>query len=83
MTNILSRGHPRWGEFVERLRGSEGCDIKFEDEKTSWKCSHGRDRPIATAILRSIRNIDVEGTLDHLQSEGGRCDCEILFNCTV
>lgn len=76
--DVLTPGHPRWDEFVERLSGPEGCD--FTEEQPQGRCDNTPQRPYATAILESMIGIDVYATLDYLQEEGGFCDCEILFN---
>jgi len=73
---IMTKEHPRWNEFIDRLAGKEGCDF----EEDSWKCSRETDKPLASKILKSMGNIDVTGSLKYFEKNGGYCDCEILFN---
>jgi len=76
--------HPRWEEFIGRLKGPEGCGFR-EDKKGEWhwKCdSNDTSKPGATKILRrmglTIR--EVAESLAYFEEHGGYCDCEILFN---
>jgi hypothetical protein len=41
-------------------------------------CDHSLD--LVTAILVSLPNVDVEGTLDFYRENGGNCDCEVIYN---
>jgi hypothetical protein len=41
-------------------------------------CDHSLD--LVTAILYSLPNVDVEGTLDFYRENGGYCDCEVINN---
>ena len=78
---FIRPGHPRWREFLEKLEGVDGCDFK-KDEKgeTTWSCKGGNDKSLATAIMQSMGDVDVPGSLTYFESHGGHCDCEILFN---
>ena len=69
--------HPRWNEFCVRLAGPEGCD--FKDNHT-WKCDNTSNRPFATAILKTMTEIDIAASMEYFDDNGGHCDCEILFN---
>jgi hypothetical protein len=78
----MTAGHPRWREFVARLYGPEGCDFRESPAGSLvWNCSaHTRDG--AAAILRDMGATDQDllATLDHFDTNGGYCDCEILLN---
>lgn len=77
----MTPAHTLWDEFIERLEGPEGCNFQ-EDEhgKITWRCMGGSDKSFATAILETMLNIDVAGSLRFFERYGGYCDCEILFN---
>jgi hypothetical protein len=78
---VLSVDHPLWEEFSRRLSGPEGCDFRFDAGKGyAWRCTHGDSRDLATAILRTMPGIDVEGTLAYFAARGCRCDCRIMFD---
>ena len=81
---IINRDHVLWDEFMGRLEGPEGCDFKMKDPNdtntTTWRCSNKIDREFATAILKTMPNIDIEGSMKFFSDNGGFCDCEILFN---
>ena len=79
--DIMTPQHPRWTEFAERLEGPEGCNFrKGDNDKTIWTCSSKTDRPLATAILTAMGDVDVVASLAYFEEHGGYCDCEILFN---
>ena len=79
---ILTPKRSGWAEFTERLEGPEGCNFhKDKKGKTRWKCAGSMNQDLARAILSTMPNLDVEGTLDWCREQGGHCDCEILFNC--
>lgn len=78
--NTMTAEHPRWEEFEERLEGPEGCNFQEdENEETTWQCKGGTDKSKATAILIDME-MDVSTSLSYFESNGGYCDCEILFN---
>ena len=78
---IMQPNHPGWEEFCERLNGPEGIDYKQGNNgKWTWKCSGGEDKSFATAILKTMPEIDVEASLKYFEKNGGHCDCEILLN---
>ena len=78
---ILTPEHPRWREFIDRLAGPEGCDFrKDERSEYSWRCAGGHDQSLSRAILADMGGINVEGTLAYCTSQGGHCDCEVVFN---
>jgi hypothetical protein len=73
--------HPRWQEFVTRLEGPEGCNFRKDSSgKTTWNCKGGRDKRLAIAILQQMADIDLDASVNYFESNGGYCDCEILFN---
>lgn len=87
MLQVMTRKHPRWEEFCERLGGAEGCNFhEDENDKTRWTCKGGKDKTFATAILRAMSNgderehFDIPASLIYFEEHGGHCDCEILFN---
>ena len=73
---IMTTQHPKWDEFCTRLEGPEGC--KFT--KKSWICDGTKKRPLAKAILQTMKNVDIPNTMKYFSQHGGYCDCEILFN---
>ena len=80
MAEVMTPQHERWDEFMDRLSGPEGCDFRMgENEKPTWNCSGEEDKPYARAILESI-GMDVAESLAYFESQGGYCDCEIVFN---
>lgn len=72
--DVMSKGHPRFDEFVSRLEGPEGCNLSEE----SCTCHHNHD--FAAEILADMGGIDIPGSIEYFQEHGGWCDCEILFN---
>ena len=82
---IMNPKHPDWDKFLERMEGKEGCNFKKNKKgQFSWTCRGGRDKTLATKILKSMqkkdKNIDIPTTLAYFDSRGGHCDCEIVFN---
>lgn len=73
---IMNKENPRWKEFCTRLEGKEGCNFT----KDFWQCDGERNRPLATAIMQKIGNVDIEASKEYFDNHGGYCDCEILFN---
>lgn len=79
--DVMTPQHPRWDEFAERLEGPGGCNFrKDEEDGIIWNCPKLRHRPLATAILTAMGDIDVPASLAYFKERGGYCDCEILFN---
>jgi hypothetical protein len=83
----MGPGHPRWEEFLDRLGGPEGCDVRTDGhEDFKWRCGGGMDKTFAKAILErmnengSDQQIDVALSLEFFELRGGHCDCEILLN---
>lgn len=82
----MTKKHPRWNEFLERLEGPEGCDFKLVGPPgrgdTTWTCDGGRDKSKAQAILADMGFTweEIEESCEYFDNHGGHCDCEILFN---
>jgi len=73
---ILPR-HPRWEEFLDRLRGPEGCNFK-----TTWTCFGGTDKRFSRRILADMGLSEhaIETSLAYFEDQGGYCDCEVVMN---
>ncbi|MFS8085188.1 MAG: DUF2695 domain-containing protein [Acidobacteriota bacterium] len=81
LQELMWPGHRKWQEFVERLEGVNGCDFKRDEQgKVTWRCMGGNDKSLATAIMQSMCDVDILGSLTYFEAHGGYCDCEILFN---
>lgn len=80
----MTPDNPRWKEFAERLEGTEGCNFREKEEgnpdSITWDCNGTMERPLARAILEKMGDIDIEATMEFFEENGGRCNCEILFN---
>ena len=66
---ILTPKSSRWNEFVDALDAAlqkSGCDAETQR--------------LAKAIMTTMPDIDVAGSLAFFEEHGGYCDCEILFN---
>ena len=75
---VLTVDHPLWEEFSRRLSGPEGCDFRFHAGKGyTWICKHGDNRDLATAILRTMPGIDVDGTLAYLGARYLSCSRQV------
>lgn len=64
----MTREHPRWEEFIERLfsgRNETWCEGNFKS---------------ARIILLEMGEIDIDESLAYCKRRGGYCDCEILYN---
>ena len=70
----------RKGQHSIRINDQWRICFKWSDGegKRLFDCKH--DLRHTTKILRSLPNIDVEGTLEFLEEHGGFCDCEVLMN---
>ena len=73
---ILSPGHPRWGEFVVKLSRS----LIVTD--TKWRCDGDRHYRYTKQVMGEMGygEIDIAETLQFFQAHGGFCDCEVMFN---
>ena len=73
--NILTPKHKYCSALCSRLDQMVNTHVKG---KPVFDCKH--DLRHTTKVLRSLPNIDVEGTLEFLKEQGGFCDCEVLMN---
>ena len=73
----MSPNHPRWGEFCGRLASAEGINRRT-DENGRYRSSCGYNFEKSTAILTTMKDIDVQGSLDYFREHGGYCDCRVL-----
>jgi len=82
----MTTEHPRWSEFVEKLEGPEGCNFHRKNpadpDSITWECAAGRDKTIASRLLKQMGATDEEiaQSCQYFEDHGGFCDCEILFN---
>lgn len=80
---VFGPKHPRWQEFIERLRGYEGCNFReiYGGGSIIWDCRCGDDTTCARTILL-LMNLDgfsVPATIQYFALLGARCDCEIAI----
>ena len=83
----LYPGHPRWGEFADKIEGPEGCNFRPHPHPTkrrryTWTCDSSPDRPITRRILHGM-GFDptfIQNTMIFLHGHGGYCDCEVVMN---
>jgi hypothetical protein len=88
MKQVMTPDHPYWDTFLRRLEGPEGCNFQGEyddednliPESVEWECAGGKDKSKASAILKTVQDIDVSASLAFFEQYGGYCDCEIVFN---
>jgi len=66
---ILTPKSSEWNEFANAL------DAALH----KWGCD-GKTRRLAKAIMTTMPDIDVDGSLAFFEEHGGYCDCEILIN---
>ena len=72
---ILTPKHRYWSALHFRLDQMVNTHI---EGKPVFDCNHNLRHTIK--ILKSLPNIDVEGTVKFLEEHGGFCDCEVLMN---
>jgi len=65
---IMNPKHKLWDEFIERLEGMVN------------NCKCGRSKNNAKLILKTMPNIDIRGSMQYFNKNGGCCDCEIYLN---
>lgn len=70
---------PRYPEFLDRLAGPEGCNLR---DNGGTDCSHGTDTRHTQAILRDmgLNTAEIKSSLAYFSARGGFCDCEIVLN---
>ena len=81
--DVMTPTHPRWGEFIQRLEGPEGCNFhEQEDGRIGWDCVGSTDHPYSIRILTAMgfSPESIAASRDYFRQHGGYCDCEILFN---
>lgn len=79
--DTMRPGHPRWGEFVERLTGPGALNLRLtRGGQPVWTCDGQYPPTQAKRILREMKNINVEISIEYLMGRGGNCDCEIVWN---
>jgi hypothetical protein len=80
---MMTREHPRWEEFCDRLEGPEGCNFHEDDGdgEIHWKCEHD-DLTLSRRILADmgLSKTAIEDSVTYFRERGGYCDCEVLFN---
>lgn len=71
----------RYGEFLERLSGPEGINLRDENG-IKWACAHGSDTTHTQEILLAMGLSDEEiaSSLAYFAARGGFCDCEIVLH---
>jgi Protein of unknown function (DUF2695) len=84
---LMTREHPRWDEFCERLEGPGYCDFRETPNQhgklvKSWTCAGGRDKSLAARLLAEmgLTSDEIAWSCEYFEAHGGFCDCEILFN---
>jgi len=88
---VMTREHPRWEEFCERLLGEEGCNASA-DGAWIWRCGHDADNPkmgcgkpipheFSCAILAKmgLSEEEIAASIAYFRARGGYCDCGVLF----
>ena len=77
----MKPGHPRWDEFVRRLEGPEGVNMRQgPGGQPVWDCSSTYLGAAAVLARMGLTAGDVEASFKYFRSRGGHCDCEILLN---
>lgn len=73
---IMTPLHPRWGEFIERLSGTEGCDFKYDDNKANgvlfcnWFIGHRKfknNKPFQKEVIMIIEESKLKASKEYLQ----------------
>jgi hypothetical protein len=77
-SEAMRPGHPRWGEFLERLCGAEGCNFTT----TTWTCFGGNDKRFSRRILTRMGFSEraIAASFAYFERHGGYCDCEVVMN---
>ena len=78
----MTPDHPRWPEFIERLKGVEGVRFLY-DEMGNADIEHtacdGETLTRSARILASMPGIEVEASLEWLKDQGLFCDCGVVL----
>lgn len=80
MSSLMTPENKRWEEFANLLFAR--CKFEGEGEETKWHCAGGEKKLGARAVLRKMgyKSAYIARSLAFFESQGGWCDCEILFN---
>jgi hypothetical protein len=75
---LITPGHPRWEEFLDRLIGPLGLDVRAG----GWHCAGGEEKTHSRRILLAmgLSPAAVETNLAFFERHGGYCDCEVWMN---
>lgn len=75
---LVTPGHPRWDEFLDRLTGPDGLDVR----RSRWTCTGDEDKPLCRRILLAMGRspVAVAANLRFFEHHGGYCDCEVWMN---
>jgi hypothetical protein len=76
---ILTPESPRWDKFADALFEA----TRVPDYADAWLCDGDAGDHVyryAKAVMASMGNVDIEGSIEFFRNHGGFCDCEILFN---
>lgn len=80
---VMSIDHPRWTEFIDRLAGKEGCNVRSSKKHGfTWDCDNSAAFPLASKILTAMgaSSGDIENSIAYFKEHSAYCDCEILWN---
>ena len=75
-----------WLERMAELQGLDKCPISHDDLRALFEFLNRpnppecRRRLCETYEFLESRNLEVEGTLDWLNANGAKCDCEVIMN---
>lgn len=76
----------QWQEFFTKLEGPFGCNFKEkvpgDPKSVTWRCKGGFDKTYSERTLErmGVSDDDAAQVLSLVESLGGHCDCEVLFN---
>src|SRR5689334_12808271 len=79
---IMTPHHKRWKEFMKRLEGPEGCDVKPKDpsdpKRLYWSCAN--DYYFSRRILKAMgfNAESISASEDYFMVHRGRCNCKVL-----
>ena len=67
---LMDSAHPSWQEFCARLRALEPA-----------RCDH--TMRVTRRVLETLEGVEVEGSLEAFEAQGGYCDCEVVLNVII
>ncbi|MBO0701480.1 MAG: DUF2695 domain-containing protein [Candidatus Dormibacteraeota bacterium] len=75
---LITPGHPRWDEFLERLTGPRALDVR----NGGWSCTGSTAKRHSRRILLAmgLSPAAVAANLAFFERHGGYCDCEVWMN---